>query len=66
MLCGLKLLPPQQNLHGARGKSRHQLLNKDYYNAWIGANAVLSPGTLLRKNTIVRRLQLIEQDNELN
>lgn len=30
----------------------------------IGANAVLSPGTLLRKNTIVKRLQLIEQDNE--
>ena len=28
----------------------------------IGANAVLSPGTLLRPNTIVRRLQLIEQD----
>ena len=30
----------------------------------IGANAVLSPGTLLKKNTIVKRLQLIEQDNE--
>jgi bifunctional N-acetylglucosamine-1-phosphate-uridyltransferase/glucosamine-1-phosphate-acetyltransferase GlmU-like protein len=27
----------------------------------IGANAVLSPGTLLEKNTIVKRLQLIEQ-----
>ena len=27
----------------------------------IGANAVLSPGTLLNKNTIVKRLQLIEQ-----
>ncbi len=28
----------------------------------IGANAVLSPGTLLRPMTIVHRLQLIEQD----
>ena len=28
----------------------------------IGANAVLSPGTLLKPQTIVRRLQLIEQD----
>ncbi len=28
----------------------------------IGANAVLSPGTLLMPNTIVRRLELIEQD----
>ncbi|MCY7409410.1 MAG: hypothetical protein LH473_03995 [Chitinophagales bacterium] len=27
----------------------------------IGANAVLSPGTLLKKNTIVKRLELIEQ-----
>jgi NDP-sugar pyrophosphorylase family protein len=27
----------------------------------IGANAVLSPGTLLPKNTIVRRLELVEQ-----
>jgi UDP-N-acetylglucosamine diphosphorylase / glucose-1-phosphate thymidylyltransferase / UDP-N-acetylgalactosamine diphosphorylase / glucosamine-1-phosphate N-acetyltransferase / galactosamine-1-phosphate N-acetyltransferase len=27
----------------------------------IGANAVLSPGTLLAKNTIVKRLQLVEQ-----
>lgn len=27
----------------------------------IGANAVLSPGTLLEKNTIVKRLQLVEQ-----
>lgn len=27
----------------------------------IGANAVLSPGTLLQKNTIVKRLQLVEQ-----
>ena len=30
----------------------------------IGANAVLSPGTLLKPNTVVRRLQLIEQDHE--
>lgn len=28
----------------------------------IGANAVLSPGTLLKPKTIVRRLELIEQD----
>lgn len=28
----------------------------------IGANAVLSPGTLLPPNSIVKRLQLIEQD----
>ncbi len=28
----------------------------------IGANAVLSPGTLLKPKTIVRRLQLVEQD----
>lgn len=28
----------------------------------IGANAVLSSGTLLKPQTIVRRLQLIEQD----
>ena len=28
----------------------------------IGANAVLSPGTLLMPKTIVRRLELIEQD----
>ena len=27
----------------------------------IGANAVLSPGTLLPKNTVVKRLELIEQ-----
>lgn len=27
----------------------------------IGANAVLSPGTLLKKNTIVKRLELVEQ-----
>ncbi len=27
----------------------------------IGANAVLSPGTILEKNTIVKRLELIEQ-----
>lgn len=27
----------------------------------VGANAVLSPGTILDKNTIVKRLQLIEQ-----
>lgn len=30
-------------------------------NSKIGANAVLSPGTILEKNTIVRRLELIEQ-----
>ena len=30
----------------------------------IGANAVLSPGTLLEKNSIVKRLQLIEQVKE--
>ena len=28
----------------------------------IGANAVLSPGTLLKPKTVVRRLQLVEQD----
>ena len=28
----------------------------------IGANAVLSPGTLLKPHTIVKRLQLVEQD----
>lgn len=28
----------------------------------IGANAVLSPGTLLRPGTIVKRLELVEQD----
>ena len=28
----------------------------------IGANAVLSPGTLLKPSTIVRRLELVEQD----
>jgi NDP-sugar pyrophosphorylase family protein len=27
----------------------------------IGANAVLSPGTILEKNTVVKRLELIEQ-----
>jgi UDP-N-acetylglucosamine diphosphorylase / glucose-1-phosphate thymidylyltransferase / UDP-N-acetylgalactosamine diphosphorylase / glucosamine-1-phosphate N-acetyltransferase / galactosamine-1-phosphate N-acetyltransferase len=27
----------------------------------IGANAVLSPGTLLAKNTIIKRLELVEQ-----
>jgi UDP-N-acetylglucosamine diphosphorylase / glucose-1-phosphate thymidylyltransferase / UDP-N-acetylgalactosamine diphosphorylase / glucosamine-1-phosphate N-acetyltransferase / galactosamine-1-phosphate N-acetyltransferase len=27
----------------------------------IGANAVLSPGTLLVKNTIVKRLEMVEQ-----
>ena len=31
-------------------------------NCRIGANAVLSPGTLLLPNTIVKRLELIEQD----
>ncbi|WP_462255485.1 DapH/DapD/GlmU-related protein [Ferruginibacter sp.] len=30
-------------------------------NCKIGANAVLSPGTLLTKNTIVKRLELVEQ-----
>jgi UDP-N-acetylglucosamine diphosphorylase / glucose-1-phosphate thymidylyltransferase / UDP-N-acetylgalactosamine diphosphorylase / glucosamine-1-phosphate N-acetyltransferase / galactosamine-1-phosphate N-acetyltransferase len=30
-------------------------------NCKIGANAVLSPGTLLEKNTIVKRLELVEQ-----
>ncbi|MET2985058.1 DapH/DapD/GlmU-related protein [Aureibaculum conchae] len=29
-------------------------------NSKIGANAVLSPGTILKKNSIVKRLQLIE------
>lgn len=28
----------------------------------IGANAVLSPGTLLTPKTVVRRLELVEQD----
>ena len=27
----------------------------------IGANAVLTPGTILMKNTVVKRLELIEQ-----
>ena len=31
-------------------------------NVWIGANAVLSPGTLLTPKTVVRRLELVEQD----
>jgi NDP-sugar pyrophosphorylase family protein len=30
-------------------------------NSRIGANAVLSPGTILEKNSIVKRLELIEQ-----
>jgi UDP-N-acetylglucosamine diphosphorylase / glucose-1-phosphate thymidylyltransferase / UDP-N-acetylgalactosamine diphosphorylase / glucosamine-1-phosphate N-acetyltransferase / galactosamine-1-phosphate N-acetyltransferase len=30
-------------------------------NSKIGANAVLSPGTILEKNSVVRRLELIEQ-----
>ena len=30
----------------------------------IGANAVLSPGTILVKNTIVKRLELIQQLKE--
>jgi len=30
-------------------------------NTKIGANAVLSPGTILEKNTIVKRLELVEQ-----
>jgi bifunctional N-acetylglucosamine-1-phosphate-uridyltransferase/glucosamine-1-phosphate-acetyltransferase GlmU-like protein len=29
--------------------------------ARIGANAVLSPGTILEKNSIVKRLELVEQ-----
>ena len=28
----------------------------------IGANAILSPGTILAKNSIVKRLELIEQN----
>jgi len=32
-------------------------------NAKIGANAVLSPGTILTKNAIVGRLQLVNQQN---
>lgn len=32
----------------------------------IGANAVLSPGTLLKPNTIVGRLQLVEQDSAVS
>lgn len=32
----------------------------------VGANAVLSPGTLLPKNYIVKRLELIEQASEQN
>jgi NDP-sugar pyrophosphorylase family protein len=32
-------------------------------NSKIGANAVLNPGTILPKNTIVKRLQLIDQLN---
>jgi len=31
-------------------------------NSKIGANAVLSPGTLLAKNTIVKRLELVDQN----
>lgn len=34
-------------------------------NCRIGANAVLSPGTLLLPGTIVKRLELIEQDSQL-
>ena len=30
-------------------------------NSKIGANAVLSPGTILEKNSIVKRLELVEQ-----
>lgn len=30
-------------------------------NSKIGANAVLSPGTILEQNSIVKRLELIEQ-----
>ena len=33
-------------------------------NSKIGANAVLSPGTILEKNSIVKRLELIEQVNQ--
>ncbi len=32
----------------------------------VGANAVLSPGTLLRPNSIVKRLELVDQVNDLN
>ena len=32
----------------------------------IGANAVLSPGTILQPNSIVKRLELVDQVNELN
>ncbi len=31
-------------------------------NSKIGANAVLSPGTLLPKNTVIKRLELIDQN----
>ena len=30
-------------------------------NSRIGANAVLSPGTILKKDSVVKRLELIEQ-----
>lgn len=30
-------------------------------NSRIGANAVLSPGTILNKNSMVKRLELVEQ-----
>ena len=30
----------------------------------IGANAVLSPGTILRPNSVVKRLELVEQNEE--
>ena len=35
-------------------------------NSKIGANAVLSPGTILDKNSVVKRLELIDQINQLN
>jgi len=30
----------------------------------VGANAVLSPGTILPKNTLVKRLELVDQTSE--
>ena len=35
-------------------------------NSKIGANAVLSPGTILDKNSVVKRLELIDQINQFN
>ena len=31
----------------------------------VGANAVLSPGTMLERNAVVKRLELVEQVNAL-